>query len=73
MEILPIHTRLIKPGEDYLEIIFQAMKNDGLTFEDGDILVLSGKAVATSEGRVVDLKFHNNKEVWKEGGGPRDG
>jgi len=55
MQFFPIHTRLIKPEEDYLEIIFEAMKTQSLTFEDGDILILSEKVVATSEGRIVNL------------------
>ena len=50
MHLLPVKTRLINPGDNLAEILTNASK-----IQKNDILVISSKAVATSEGRVVDL------------------
>jgi len=38
------------------ELILHALKLNGMTLEDGDILVLAQKIVSKSEGRLVDLE-----------------
>lgn len=50
MQIIAIHTPVIKPG-DNLAAILRAHS----TLQDGDILVVSSKAVATAEKNIVDL------------------
>ena len=40
-----------------VDALERGMKKSGLAFEDGDILVVSESAVATWEGRVVNLEM----------------
>ena len=46
---------LVKPGDDLAEIISAALKNNGHTLADGDILVLAQKVVSKVENRFVNL------------------
>jgi coenzyme F420-0:L-glutamate ligase/homotetrameric cytidine deaminase len=55
LEILGIKTDLIRIGDDLAKALEKGMKEADLILEDGDILVVSESAVATSEGRVVNL------------------
>lgn len=56
LEVLGIKTDLIKVGDDIVEALKKGMIEEGLFLEDGDILVVSESAVATSEGSVVNLE-----------------
>lgn len=56
MEVLGIKTDLIKIGDDLVEALKKGMQRAGLTLEDGDILIVSESALATSEGRVTNLE-----------------
>ena len=56
MEVFGIKTDLIGIGNDIVDALERGMKESGLAFEDGDILVVSESAVATWEGRVVNLE-----------------
>ena len=56
MEVIGIKTDLIRVGDDFVDSLERGMKRSGLTLEDGDIIVVSESAVATSEGRVVNLE-----------------
>ena len=47
---------LIAEGDDLAAIIAGALKQSGLTLQDGDILVLAQKIVSKAEGRLVDLR-----------------
>jgi coenzyme F420-0:L-glutamate ligase/homotetrameric cytidine deaminase len=55
LEVLGIKTDLIRIGDDLVNALEKGMKEAGLVLDDGDILVVSESAVATSEGRVVNL------------------
>ncbi|MCU7892464.1 MAG: coenzyme F420-0:L-glutamate ligase [Candidatus Thiodiazotropha sp. (ex Ustalcina ferruginea)] len=46
---------LIKPGDDLAAILIQTMKDQGLAWEDRDILVIAQKIVSKAEGRYVRL------------------
>jgi coenzyme F420-0:L-glutamate ligase/coenzyme F420-1:gamma-L-glutamate ligase len=46
---------LVQPGDDLGEFIFKAVKQTGITLQEGDILVLAQKIVSKSEGRLVNL------------------
>lgn len=46
---------LIRPGDDLPELILQAMERAGISFQDGDILVLAQKIVSKAQGRLVNL------------------
>ena len=51
MQIIPIKTPVIKEGDD---IALAICKNADI--EEGDIIVVSSKAIATSEGAAINLK-----------------
>ncbi|MDD1729095.1 MAG: coenzyme F420-0:L-glutamate ligase [Methanospirillum sp.] len=50
-----IKTGLIHQGEEILPLIYGGMESQNLEFTDGDILVIAESALATSEGRLVQL------------------
>jgi F420-0:gamma-glutamyl ligase len=56
LEVLGIKTDLVKIGDDLVEALEKGMQRAGLTLEDGDVLVVSESALATSEGRVINLE-----------------
>jgi coenzyme F420-0:L-glutamate ligase/homotetrameric cytidine deaminase len=56
LEVFGIKTDLIGIGDDMVEALERGMMDSGLALEDGDILVVSESAVATWEGRVVNLE-----------------
>ena len=50
----PVRSALIKPGDDLLEAIgggLERLRGDGIEVEDGDVLLVSEKALAISQGR----------------------
>jgi asparagine synthase (glutamine-hydrolysing) len=50
----PLRSTLIKPGDDLLEAIsgsLERLRGDGIDVEDGDVLLVSEKALAISQGR----------------------
>lgn len=55
MEVLGIKTDLIGIGDDMVDAMRKGMERCGLCLQDGDILVVSESAVATWQGRVVNL------------------
>jgi len=64
MHILPIHTPLIKAGDDVASILKQSMM-----MQDGDIVIVSSKAVATAEGAAIDLSTvtpTSDAEIWAQ-------
>ena len=48
---------LIQKGDDLGSIILGCAKNAGVTFKDGDVLVVTSKIVSKAEGRLVSLSF----------------
>jgi coenzyme F420-0:L-glutamate ligase / coenzyme F420-1:gamma-L-glutamate ligase len=46
---------LIRPGDDLVELIASAFKQDGVPPRPGDVLVVAQKIVSKAEGRIVDL------------------
>ncbi|MCL7415261.1 MAG: coenzyme F420-0:L-glutamate ligase [ANME-2 cluster archaeon] len=59
LELFGIKTPLIKAGDDMGSVLISSIRNNGLTITDGDILVLAESAVATAEGRLVNLNDIN--------------
>jgi coenzyme F420-0:L-glutamate ligase len=49
MQLFAIHTQLIKPGDDLVSIILEAVNNQNLTIENGDLLAIASKVVTTAE------------------------
>ena len=56
MEIIPIKTPIIKPSSNLAETILDAMHDQGLELQDGDIIAVASKAVSTATSRLVNLK-----------------
>jgi coenzyme F420-0:L-glutamate ligase/homotetrameric cytidine deaminase len=63
LEVLGIRTELIGIGDDLVGALVRAMDRDGLSFEDGDVLVISESAVATWQRRVVRLEDVNPSDL----------
>lgn len=55
MRLYAIKTRTIKASDDVVEIILDSLKEQNLPLEDNDILVVTSKIIAVSEGRIAKL------------------
>ena len=49
MEIYGIKTRLIKPGEDIVEIIVKSLEENKIELSDGDVIAIADKVIATAD------------------------
>lgn len=56
MEILPLKTPILEEKCDLFEAIQNALKKNQEKIHNGDILVISSKIVALSQGRIVEIK-----------------
>ncbi len=56
MRVIALKTSLIKPNDDLVAALIQAVKRHGLKLNDGDILAISSKAVTSADGRIVKMK-----------------
>jgi coenzyme F420-0:L-glutamate ligase / coenzyme F420-1:gamma-L-glutamate ligase len=59
MHVIPLHTQLLRAGDSLASILRPALR-------DGDVVVLSSKAVATVEGAAIDLLKVEVSEEAKE-------
>ena len=55
MNLISVKLPLIKKKDPLLKILINSLKEANITIENGDILVISEKVVATSQGRIVNL------------------
>ena len=55
MRLISIKLPLIKKNDPLLEIIISKIKENDEPLKDGDIIVISGKIIATSQGRITKL------------------
>lgn len=46
---------MVQPGDDLISIVLEGMRQTGIVFQDGDILVLAQKIISKAEGRLVKL------------------
>jgi coenzyme F420-0:L-glutamate ligase/coenzyme F420-1:gamma-L-glutamate ligase len=53
--LIPVQLPTVKIGEDLVEIVAAALGQYDLRLSDGDVIAVSSKVVAASEGRVVKL------------------
>ena len=53
---LPLATKYWKPGDNYLDIILEALEKK---VADGDFVVISEKALSTALGRIIDERGVN--------------
>jgi coenzyme F420-0:L-glutamate ligase len=66
LQMFGIKTPLIKPGDNIAEIIINSLENQGLNFQDNDILIIAESPLATAEGRLVRLDDITPGEKAKE-------
>lgn len=70
LELIGIKTPLITVADDLGTVLIRSIRNGGHLLVDGDIVVLAESAVATSEGRLVDVKGvkpgHKAKELGEK-------
>jgi coenzyme F420-0:L-glutamate ligase/coenzyme F420-1:gamma-L-glutamate ligase len=55
MQVFGIGTKLIKPGDNLVDVIFEALSNQGLEVENKDLLVVASKVVAVAQHRLMKL------------------
>ncbi|MGA3190967.1 MAG: coenzyme F420-0:L-glutamate ligase [Candidatus Bathyarchaeia archaeon] len=55
MRLIAVKTRVVKAGDDLVELVLEALKSQGLQLENNDVLALTSKVVSFSEGRTVKL------------------
>jgi len=71
MQLFSLKLPIIRNNDPLLDIVIKNMKNSEKGLKEGDIVVISEKVVATSQGRVVNLSEVKNisdraKELSKE-------
>ena len=65
MQLFPGKTPIIQANDNLVEILISSMKKQRLKPRNGDILVISSKVVALTEGRIVNYKTVNPSEKAK--------
>jgi len=55
MQAFSLETSLIKPKDNLVNMLIQAVKRRNLKLEDKDVIAISSKAVAMAQGRIVEL------------------
>jgi len=55
MQLFGIQTRLVKPKDDLVGIILEAITRQRLAIDDGDVLVFASKVVSMAQGRLARL------------------
>lgn len=55
MRLFAIKTRVVRVGDDLVELILESLRTCNLQLEDNDVLAVTSKIVSYSEGRVVRL------------------
>lgn len=55
MQLHKIHTKVVQPGDDLTHLVLEAVSKQSLKVENGDILAIASKAVATAENRFIRL------------------
>jgi coenzyme F420-0:L-glutamate ligase len=66
MRLYAVETRVIKTGDDPVEVILQSLREQNLTLEDNDILAVTSKIIACAEGRVAKLSDVKPSDKAKE-------
>ena len=65
INLFSIKLPLIKKNDPLLDIIIKNIKDKGETLKEGDIIVISEKVIATSQGRIINLNdvIHISEEA----------
>ncbi|MCP4761400.1 MAG: coenzyme F420-0:L-glutamate ligase [archaeon] len=54
MELFPVKTPIIQPGDNIVEIALKSLENVNLSLLNGDILIFAETPVGTTQNRIVD-------------------
>ena len=65
MKLISLKTGLIKPKDDLINTLFLTFKRQNVKLKDGDVLTISSKVVALTEGRRINLKHVNASKKAK--------
>ena len=69
IEIIPvIGLREISKGEDVPEAILEACRKSGVSFRNGDVIVVTHKIISKAEGRVIRLEDITPSEFARKAG-----
>jgi coenzyme F420-0:L-glutamate ligase len=66
MRLYAVKTRIVKTGDNIVEVILESLKKQDLQLEDGDVLALTSKIVAYAEGHVAKLSDFKPSEKAEE-------
>jgi len=55
LRLFAVKTRVVRVGDDLVELILESLRTCNLQLEDNDVLAVTSKIVSYSEGRVVRL------------------
>jgi len=66
MQLFGVRTRLVKPKDDLVGIILEALSRERLTIDDGDVLVLASKVVSMAQRRLTRLDTIDPSEEAKK-------
>ncbi|MHA1786444.1 MAG: coenzyme F420-0:L-glutamate ligase [Candidatus Helarchaeota archaeon] len=55
-EVIGLKTDLITPNTDFFDVIIKSLNKNNIELKSGDIIVIAESALATSQGRIVDLQ-----------------
>jgi len=66
MQLFRVSTKLIKPRDNLVKIILEALNKQKLEIQDGDLLAIASKVVATVEGRLKKLSSLEPSEKAKK-------
>ncbi len=65
MQVFGIPTKLIRIGDNLVDVILEALSNQGLEIKDKDLLAIASKAVAVAQNRLVKLSSIDPSEKAK--------
>ena len=65
MKLFGIPTKLIRLGDNLVDVILEAIKKQGLEIKDKDLLAITSKAVAVAQNRLVKLSSIEPSEEAK--------
>jgi len=65
MQVFGIPTKLIKLGDNLVDVILENLNNQGLEIKDKDLLAIASKAVAVAQNRFVKLSSIESSEKAK--------
>jgi len=66
MRLYAVKTRIIKAGDNLVDVILESLKEQNLLLEDYDVLAITSKIIAYAEGRLVKLSDINPSDEAKK-------